>query len=81
MGPDLYKLSRELAKELTDLGYENISEEIENLISGGSTGTEILMGLRWKFSQFLENKKSDLPKELRTEINKLINLISETLDM
>ena len=38
MNVDLYKISKELSKEITDLGFGNISEEIENIISGGSTG-------------------------------------------
>ena len=60
----------------------NISEDIDNLISGGSTATEILMGLRWKFSQFIdENKESNYPVEIRIKIQNLINEISEILDM
>lgn len=82
MGSDFYKISREISRELTILGWADISEEVELLISGGSTGTEILMGLRWKFLQFLEeNKESNLPEEIRIKIQNLINEISEILDM
>jgi hypothetical protein len=80
MNVDIYKISKELSKEITDLGFGNISEEIENIISGGSTGTEILMGLRWKFSEILKNEKHKLPKNIQNKIKDIITLSNKFLN-
>ncbi len=47
MPRDLLGEAREIARELDGARPSGWEEEVENVIQGGSTGSEILMGLRW----------------------------------
>jgi hypothetical protein len=78
MTGDLYSTARVLATELWDQGFKEWTDRIDNVIKGWSTGTEILMGLRWAFAQILQ-EESRLSGDLRSRVEVLEREIAKIL--
>ncbi len=74
---DYYKNAIEIADELKREHLDDYSSKIKDSISAGSTGTEILMALRWNYKQIL---KENINKGLYSKILDLIKQIDECLD-
>ena len=73
---DFYAEARILAMELQELEIKEGDEMVEE-IETGSTGTEILMGLRWHLNRVLGI--SELPPEIRHKCKALITKIEPFL--
>lgn len=56
MSFDYLSEGRSIAQELSSSGLTDWQKQIEEAIEFGSTGTEILMGVRWHLSQLLKSK-------------------------
>ena len=66
MTRDYYADATALSENMAKAGYTTWADQIRDAIAGGSTATEILMGLRWIISSFLE-KEAGLSPEIRAE--------------
>ena len=70
----IYHESKQLAEALRARGEGEAAQRVCDTIDGGSTGTEILFGLRWEFDRVLEEGASGDPElsawiaDLREEI-------------
>lgn len=53
MTRDYYADSRALGSDLWEAGYKVWADKIDAVIDGGSTSSEILMGLRWTMDQLV----------------------------
>jgi hypothetical protein len=73
---DFYTEARKLAKELQGLDIKEGDDMVEELETG-STGTEILMGLRWHVNRVLGI--SELPPEIRHKCKELLTKIEPFL--
>jgi hypothetical protein len=78
MAYDVYAAARALRDELDSSGHRDWSGEIQDAVEGGSTGTEILMRLRWVVTRLASALHAESPRaaaqarEIETEINRLI---------
>lgn len=70
MARDYYADSRALGADLWEAGFKNWADKIDGVIEGGSTSSEILMGLRWTLTQ-LAAEEQDLPESLRRRAESL----------
>lgn len=61
MARDLYADAHALAAALSDAGLASWADRIEDIISGGATATEILMGLRWTLGELLAQEEQLAP--------------------
>jgi hypothetical protein len=52
---DFYSEAAEVAQKLSQAGLEREAQRILAVIEGGSTGTEILLGLRNAFDAIIKN--------------------------
>jgi hypothetical protein len=77
---DLYGVARALGVELWDAGHPEWSRRIDDIVAGGATGTEILMGLRGLLGELLGEVPA-LPAGLRRRIASLRHDIADTLGM
>ena len=48
---DIYEAARHIVQELTEQGMSIWADRIEDAIASGSTGTEILMAVRWNLQE------------------------------
>jgi hypothetical protein len=78
MARDYYNDGFELAQQVRDAGYSEWASRLEETIEHGSTGTEILMGLRSVTGDLLSEVR-DLPtatrglgEELQVSIGELL---------
>lgn len=78
MARDYYSDSRALGADLWESGHEAWADRIDAVIEGGSTGTEILMGLRWTLVELLTQETS-LDEGLRMRAESLRADISGAL--
>jgi len=76
---DVYGQIYQLLEKLKQFERYDISSDVENIITGGSTGTEILMGVRWKFTNLLEEAET-LPLDLQNDVRNLVETINRMLD-
>lgn len=53
MVSDPYAASAALVTQLRESGLSVWAQKIEDIVQGGSTATEILMGLRWTLRELL----------------------------
>jgi len=56
---DPYEQARILAQRLKAQGLDDWARKINDIVAGGSTATEILMGLRWATGELLRLNKLD----------------------
>ena len=78
MAIDYYAEADEVMNELDAEGLTVEAESLRNIIAGGSTATEILMGLRWELRQIDDaNKVADMTAKRR--IRKLIAELDRVL--
>lgn len=73
---DFYAEARKLAKELQELQIKEGDDMVE-VIEAGSTGTEILMGLRWHLNRTLGN--TELPTGTSDQCKALLSQIKTFL--
>ena len=78
MAYDYYKVADEICDRLQASGLEEQAQRIKEAIASGSTGTEILMALRFEVGELLKGNAS-LDAELRLEIQSLISHINAAL--
>ena len=78
MARDYYADSRALGVDLWEAGFKDWADRIDAVIEGGSTSSEILMGLRWTLTQ-LDAEEQDLPQSLRLRAESLRNEIDAVL--
>jgi hypothetical protein len=64
---DFYKVAEKIGQLLIVHGLGEWKTRIDDTIAVGSTGTEILMGLRWTFAQLQQS--TTLPEEVKAHIN------------
>ena len=65
---ECYELVRALNLRLGREGYESVATDLSEFISTTFSGTEILMGLRWKLGKFVDSDPmltSETMKEAR----------------
>ena len=77
MNTDFYKVLEDLQHRLGQLGRQDLAKRLEEAVSAGSTGTEILMAVRWNLSQIM--KEPDLPDNIRARIKELLVDLKRTL--
>jgi hypothetical protein len=75
---DLYAEARAVGVEIWDAGHPDWSRRIDDVVAGGATASEILMGLRWTFGEALQ-QLPDLDRGLRGRIESLRGEISAAL--
>ena len=75
---DYYPEAHQIANILKCEGLRNEAESINNIIDAGSTGTEILMGLRFYFEEFIRNEVSS-NTILMNRIKSLIKAIDKAI--
>ena len=76
---DIYGPIHQPLRKLKQFEIYDISTEVEDIIAGGSTGTEILMGVRWKFENLLAEADA-IPAKLHNEIRDLVETINQMLE-
>ena len=59
--------ARSLAVSLRGGGLGDWASKLEDIVDGGSTATEILMGLRWTAGQILDDPRLDQATRSRLE--------------
>jgi hypothetical protein len=64
---DPYAEARSLALSLRGGGFAAWAAKLEDIVDGGATATEILMGLRWIVGQILGDIAIGQPMRLRLE--------------
>jgi hypothetical protein len=67
---DVYGEARALGVEVWDAGHPDWSKRIDDVVAGGATATEILMGLRWTLGELLD-QVPDLEAGLRGRVESL----------
>ena len=78
MAHDLISDARRLAQALDSDGLTGRSRGIEDVIAGGATGSEILMGLRWHVREVLDADRASAATRRQAEL--LLRQISRALD-
>ena len=76
---DLYAQARELAQRLTAAGFRPWATELEVTIAGGTTSTEILMGLRSTLQRLVQQEAPRLDEPLCRMARELADAISAAL--
>ncbi len=72
---DYYKVADEVCERLKSAGLESAAQRIKDAIAAGSTGTEILMALRFELNGVLE-ENTNLGADLKLQIQSLISHIN-----
>jgi hypothetical protein len=57
---DPYAQAQALSRRLQAQGLDSCAHKIEDIVAAGSTGTEVLMGLRWIIGEILRTETLDL---------------------
>jgi hypothetical protein len=70
--------ARALADELRRTGYPNWADQLTDVIVGGATGTEIMMGLRWTLDQLTGSEPAP-PAALLRRVRRLRDAIDRAL--
>jgi hypothetical protein len=71
MAVDYYVIAHQISSNLLDENQEDWAQRIEDAIAHGSTGTEILMHLRWTLQQF-KAAKVDCSSTTRRLVDELL---------
>ena len=77
MVDDLYADAASLKSKLDAQGYESWATQLEDILVGGSTGTEIVLGLRWITAELqkiekLDQSTKDLVKPIHSNAQNLL---------
>jgi hypothetical protein len=64
---DLYSEARSLAITLRKEGLADWASKLDDIVDGGATATEILMGLRWTAGQILDGSQLNQSTRVRLE--------------
>ncbi len=78
MAEDVIDNAKDIAKDLNELGYSDLAQEITDSIKFSSTGTELFMKLRWNLDNILKEQKK-IDRNIRNKIKNLINDINNKL--
>lgn len=76
---DYIKETDEIIEQLKLHGKSELSkiiQIIQNIVNGASTGTELIMGVKYN----LEKHSKDIPKVISPKVKKLITYIDSQLD-
>jgi hypothetical protein len=76
VGINYIKETEELIKLLSMHGKSDIANKLKDAMDGASTGTELIMGVKYHLEQV---KGDDIPEILRPRVAKLVNGIKELL--
>lgn len=75
---NIYDVARELGRRLSQEGVSAWEERINDAIDFGSTGTEILMALRWNLLQ-LRQAAPPLSEATSRLLDELVDEVSDAL--
>lgn len=75
--PDFYKNIREFTGQLETAGFSAWASKLTDAIDAGSTGSEILMAVRWNLQELLRNEV-DLPSALKLQAEGFIQEITSS---
>lgn len=75
---DLYSQIAEIVDALRDAGETAWADLLANDVQAGSTGTEILMAVRWHLRQ-VDDQVDDLPGPLIAELHAIVEQIGMAL--
>ena len=64
---DFYEVAERIGRQLVADGLGEWKTRIDDAIAAGSTGTEILMALRWTFGQLQES--STVSEDVKSQIS------------
>ena len=76
---DLYIEAKRLAENLRKEKLESYAERIIFAMESGSTGTEIIMALRWHIIDILKNKDTKISKYIKNNAIRLCKEIDNLL--
>jgi hypothetical protein len=62
-----------LGSDLREAGYKLWADKIDAVIEGGSTSSEILMGLRWTMDQLIRDKHGPAPVLMQRSLRRAID--------
>lgn len=72
MSFDYIAQARLIVNQLNDCGFEDWSSRVNEVFDSASTGTELLMGVRWNLLQLIESD-SILPPELKSQVENFVS--------
>ena len=75
---DYYAVTDRITEQLAKAGYIDWKKRIDTAVAAGSTGTEILMSIRWNFRELLDSGIR-LDKAVESQIIELNRKINEAL--
>jgi hypothetical protein len=78
MHRDYYLEAHHLAHQLAGAGLDGWSTVLEDVLAGGSTSTEILMGLRWNLRKLIQDEDG-LDAGIRAAAGELADAIDAAL--
>jgi hypothetical protein len=78
MSPSYHTEAREIAGRLEQAGLAADARTLVDAIDAGSTGTEILMALRWQLRR-IDESRSHLDADIRARIRALASAIDRAL--
>lgn len=59
---DLYAEVEQLVRDLSAQGHTRWSEELHDVLRGGATGSEIVMGIRWVLTRMSDSGEVGEPE-------------------
>lgn len=65
---DPYRQAKALMQDLQAQGLNTWARKIEDIVDGGSTATEILMGLRWLTAELIRLEALDAGTRKRVDL-------------
>ncbi len=76
---DYYEEANKISKLMKNEGFNSWAQKVIDSIEAGFTATEILIELKWNFSQFLK-KESTYSNELKNKVKNIIKEINLLLN-
>jgi hypothetical protein len=71
--------AEELQRRLVGEGHAAWAARLSDTIAAGSTGTEIVMGLRWQLGKLFQDRTIQLSPETRKLVAELTRHLNEAL--
>lgn len=75
---DYYRTAKDIANQLASVGYQDWAIKIKDAIASGSTGTEIIMALRWNIKKIKESNL-EIPLAIKNLIEEFLVYVEEVL--